>query len=115
MVDSDVRTHSDSVRRARFHVGQPVNHKLFGYRGVIIDADPIFDGSTAWYDAVARTRPPKDQPWYHVLVHDSETMTYVAERNLEPDLTGRPINHPGLPLYFDGQDGGLYIRRGPSH
>jgi heat shock protein HspQ len=31
---------------------------------------------------VARSRPPKEKPWYHVKKADGN-QTYVAERNLE--------------------------------
>ncbi len=48
-------------------------------------------------------------------MHDAEHTTYVAERNLEPDLTGEPIRHPDLGLYFDEQRDGLYLRRQPSN
>ena len=101
--------------RARFYVGQPVHHRLFDYRGVVADADATFQGSDDWYETMARSRPPKDRPWYHVLVHDAEHTTYVAERNLEPDLTGEPIRHPDLGHYFDEQRDGLYPRRQPSN
>ena len=101
--------------RARFYVGQPVHHRLFDYRGVVADADATFQGSDDWYETMARSRPPKDRPWYHVLVHDAEHTTYVAERNLEPDLTGEPIRHPDLGLYFNEQRDGLYLRRQPSN
>ena len=99
-----------SGQTARFQVGQLIHHKLFGYRGVIVDVDATFQGSEAWYDAMARSRPPKDQPWYHVLVHQAEHMTYVAERNLEPDETGEPVVHPVLDHYFDEMQGGFYVR-----
>ena len=101
--------------RARFQVGQPVHHKLFDYRGVIVDVDATFQGSEEWYQAMARTRPPKDRPWYHVLVHNAEHMTYVTERNLEPDLTGEPIRHPALGEFFHGLRGGLYVRQTVAH
>ncbi len=101
--------------RARFYVGQTVHHRLFDYRGVVADADATFQGSDDWYETMARSRPPRDRPWYHVLVHDAEHTTYVAERNLEPDLTGEPIRHPDLGLYFDEQRDGLYPRRRPSN
>lgn len=104
-----------SGQRARFRVGQVIHHKLFDYRGVIFDVDATFQGSEAWYDAMARSQPPKDQPWYHVLVHRAEHMTYVSERNLEPDLTGEPVVHPGLDQYFDELRGGLYVRERTLH
>ena len=96
---------------ARFTLGQLVHHRLFDYRGVIVDVDPVFLGSEEWYEQVARTRPPKDEPWYHVLVHNAEHQTYVAERNLELDLSKDPINHPEVPEYFDAFRGGTYLPR----
>ena len=101
--------------RARVRVGQPVHHKLFDYRGVIVDVDATFQSSEEWYQAMARTRPPKDSPWYHVLVHNAEHMTYVTERNLEPDLTGEPIRHPALGEFFNGLRDGLYVRQTAAH
>lgn len=96
---------------ARFMLGQLVHHRLFDYRGVIVDVDPVFLGSDAWYEQVARTRPPKEEPWYHVLVHDAEHQTYVAERNLELDLSKDPIVHPELSHYFDAFREGSYFSR----
>ncbi len=98
-------------RTARFRVGQLIHHKLFDYRGVVVDVDPVFQGSEAWYEAMARSRPPKDRPWYHVLVHEAEHMTYVAERNLEPDDSGAPVRHPAIGLYFEGFEDGRYLAR----
>lgn len=79
---------------AEFFVGQIVQHKLYGYRGVVFDVDATFQGTDDWYDTVARSRPPKGMPWYHVLVDDAEHTTYVAERHLESDEHGQPVSHP---------------------
>lgn len=100
-----------SETRARFRVGQPIHHKRFGYRGVIVDVDPAFSGTEEWYEVMATSRPPKDRPWYHVLVHDAAHHTYVAERNLEPDLSGAPIRHPDIAQFFAGFEDGLYVQR----
>lgn len=96
---------------AKFSVGQIIHHARFDYRGVVYDVDPIFAGTDAWYDEVARSRPPKDAPWYHVLVHASEGLTYVAERNLELDASGNPVEHPLLPSLFEDYRDGIYILR----
>jgi len=104
-----------SSHEARFRVGQPIHHRLFDYRGVIVDVDPIFLGSEEWYEAMAKSRPPKDKPWYHVLVHKAEHRTYVAEQNLEPDLSGAPIEHPELALFFDRFENGLYSGQTSAH
>ncbi|MFQ5543195.1 MAG: heat shock protein HspQ [Nitrospiria bacterium] len=94
----------------QFFVGQLIHHQLFGYRGVVVDVDPDFQGTEEWYAQVARSQPPKDQPWYHVLVHQGEHMTYVAERNLEPDKAMDEIEHPLVKRIFTRFEGGRYIR-----
>lgn len=100
------------ARSAQFFIGQLIHHKRFDYRGVIVDVDPEFTGSEEWYRQVALSRPPKDKPWYHVLVHDAVHMTYVAERNLEADASDEPVNHPMLNDYFDHFEDSVYTRRG---
>ena len=89
-----------SQATAKFSVGEIIHHRRFDYRGVIVDVDPTFQLSEEWYEQMATSRPPKDQPWYHVLVHGSTHGTYVAERNLEPDDIGEPITHPLIGHYF---------------
>ncbi len=96
--------------QCQFSVGQLVRHLRFGYRGVIFDVDPIFQGSDEWYEKMARSRPPKEKPWYHVLVHGAAHTTYVAERNLESDLSATPIEHPLLTQLFDKFEDGQYIK-----
>jgi heat shock protein HspQ len=95
-----------SESRARFAVGELVTHQLFDYRGVVFDVDPVFMGNDEWYEQVARSRPPRDRPWYHVLVHGAQHTTYVAERNLEPDDSSDPIDH-----FFHGFEDGRYLAR----
>ena len=99
------------MREAKFYIGQIVWHKLFDYRGVIIDVDFHFLGSEEWYEDVALSRPPKDQPWYHVLVDNATHQTYVAERNLTVSETIAPINHPLIDEVFDGMKNGYYLLR----
>lgn len=97
-----------ATHQARFSVGQLIHHRLFDYRGVIFDVDPVFMGSEEWYEQVARSRPPKDRPWYHVLVDGADHTTYVAERNLQVDATGAPVHHPLLGKFFSTFDDGHY-------
>ena len=96
---------------AKFQIGQPIQHRRFGYRGVVFDVDPVFGGTEEWYAAMALSRPPKDRPWYHVLVHDAAHTTYVAERNLEPDDSDASIRHPLLDDVFTAYENGLYVPR----
>ena len=99
-----------SISRARFGVGDLVHHRLFGYRGVVVDVDPHFQLTEEWYETVARSRPPKDRPWYQVLVHDALHTTYVAERNLDADDSAMPIDHPLVDQLFTRFENGRYVR-----
>lgn len=99
-------------REAAFGLGELVRHRLFDYRGVIADVDPEFSLSEDWYERMAKTRPPKDAPWYRVLVHGAEHETYVAERNLLPDESGKPVNHPAIDEVFEAFEEGGYRPRG---
>lgn len=95
----------------KFSVGQIVHHKLFDYRGVVVDVDPTFQSTEDWYQQMAKSHPPKDRPWYHVLVHDAGLNTYVAERNLEEDESDAPINHPAVSQFFSDFRDGTYVPR----
>ena len=98
-----------TTTEAAFHIGQLVHHKRFDYRGVVFDVDAVFSGDDEWYEVMARSRPPKDRPWYHVLVHGARHTTYVAERNLEPDPSADPIHHPAIDQIFTDFRDGEYI------
>ena len=93
----------------QFTIGQVVHHVLFDYRGVIFDVDPCFSGTEDWYEKVARSRPPRDKPWYHVMVDGEQHTTYVAEKNLEIDAGAKPIKHILLGTVFGGFENGVYI------
>lgn len=99
-----------STHRAKFGVGDVVHHLEFDYRGVIVDVDAIFQGKDEWYEQMALSKPPKEYPWYRVLVDGADHMTYVAERHLEPD-SGGPVRHPQLADFFDEFEDGRYVRR----
>jgi heat shock protein HspQ len=101
-----------ATSHAKFAVGQVIHHLRFDYRGVVIDVDPEFHGTEEWYKQMATSSPPRDKPWYHVLVDDSELRTYVSERNLEEDHTGEPVNHPDIADYFSDLTAEGYIARG---
>jgi len=101
--------------QAKFSIGKPVKHRLFGFRGVVFDVDPEFGNSDEWYESIPlEARPRKDQPFYHLLAENEDTTPYVAyvsEQNLEPDDSDEPFMHPELEEYFTGIEGGCYITR----
>ena len=97
------------MKYAKWNVGQLVHHKRFGYRGVVYDVDAEFMLNNEWYEQMAKSRPPKDEPWYRVLVDGADYETYVAQCNLEADNSREPIQHPDITSVFKGFNGDRYI------
>ena len=106
----DVPRHAE----ARFAIGDVVRHKLFDFRGVVFDIDPVFANSEEWYEAIPKDlRPRRDQPFYHLLAEneDSSYVAYVSQQNLLDDGAGGPVEHPNVPQLFDTFRGGRYRLR----
>ena len=105
--------------RASFGIGDIVRHKLFDFRGVVFDIDPVFANSEEWYEAIPETvRPPRNQPFYHLLAENGEAsyVAYVSQQNLVGDSDGGPVDHPSLPeLFRDFEDGRYRLRDGLTH
>ena len=104
---------------ARFAIGDVVRHRLFDFRGVVFDIDPVFANSEEWYEAIPlEMRPRRDQPFYHLLAEseDSSYVAYVSQQNLLDDGAGGPIDHPNVPQLFEGFVGDRYrLRRSLTH
>ena len=104
---------------ARFGIGDIVRHKLFDFRGVVFDVDPVFANSEDWYEAIPKElRPRRDQPFYHLLAEneDSSYVAYVSQQNLMEDSAGGPIGHPSVEDLFDDFANGRYrLRRSLTH
>jgi len=91
----------NKIRNAKYQIGQVVRHRLYPFRGVVFDIDPVFDNTDEWYESIpADVRPHKDQPFYHLFAENDETeyVAYVSEQNLLPDTTGEPVRHPQVAL-----------------
>jgi len=95
----------------KFAIGELVYHLKYHYRGVIFDVDGNFCGSDQWYDEVAKSKPPKDKPWYHILPDGQSHSTYVSEQHLTSDTSSAPINHPALKHFFCSLSKGRYLSR----
>ena len=96
---------------SQFTIGQLVQHRLFGYRGVIFEVDPVFMLTEQWYQQMAKSRPPRDEPWYHLLVHNAIHTTYVAQQNLIIAPDNEPVKHPGVEQIFERFEDGIYYLR----
>ncbi len=100
------------VAHARFGIGAVVRHRVFDFRGVIFDVDPVFDNSEDWYQSIPEeVRPAKDQPFYHLLAENAENsyVAYVSQQNLLPDEDEGPVDHPAISGMFEAFDGGRYV------
>ena len=62
-----------------------------------------------WYQS-NNTQPDKEQPWYHVLVHESGSITYPAQSSLQLDESNQQITHPLLDHFFNGFEKGRHTR-----
>lgn len=88
---------------ANFAIGQVVKHRLFDFRGVIYDVDPIYSNDDAWYESIPKElRPKKEQPFYHLFAENNESsyIAYVSQQNLVADGSAGPINHPQIKNIF---------------
>ncbi len=94
-----------------FAPGDLVQHKRYGYRGVVVEYDLEFRGEESWYRS-NRTQPDKDQPWYNVLVDGTEQVTYAAQTSLEADTDEDQVMHPLVPVFFSGFKNRCYWRNG---
>lgn len=106
-----------AVAHARFSIGDVVQHRLFGFRGVVFDIDPVFANSDEWYEAIPEgIRPEKEQPFYHLLAENGESsyVAYVSQQNLAHDESREPVDHPAISGLFGTFSDGKYALR-PVH
>ena len=80
--------------------GDIVEHIRYGYRGLVVAANLTCQADDQWYQTNI-TQPPKNQPWYHVLVDNSENVTYAAQTNLTRSNSEDPINHALIKVFFE--------------
>lgn len=98
------------VREAKFKIGDIVRHRIYPFRGIIFDVDPVFANTQEWWLAIPEEiRPRKDQPFYHLLAEnaESEYIAYVSEQNLLVDNSGMPLRHASVKDYFSRDANGL--------
>lgn len=102
------------MRTAKFEIGQIVRHRVYPFRGVIFDVDPVFSNTEEWWQSIPEDiRPSKEQPYYHLLAENDETtyVAYVSEQNLVPDDVGGAVSHPQVDELFSGLENGRYVSR----
>ncbi|MCJ2058113.1 heat shock protein HspQ [Methylobacterium sp. J-048] len=100
-----------TLRTAKFAIGAVVRHRIYPFRGIVFDVDPVFDNTEEWWLAIPEeVRPRKDQPFYHLLAENAETeyVAYVSEQNLLPDTSGEALRHAGITEMFERDATGGY-------
>lgn len=102
------------MKYSRFNIGQVVKHKTHGYSAVIIDIDSHFQPSGLLNPHTANKEFTKPGPWYRLLVHDTELVTYADESDLESMTCHLMITHPKLREYLEHKQG-EYHRKGLFH
>ncbi len=88
-----------------------MRHRVFDFRGVVFDVDPVFSNSEEWYQSIPEDiRPSRDQPFYHLLAENTESsyVAYVSQQNLIPDEEEGPVDHPAIAGMFEHFDGQKY-------
>ncbi len=103
------------MRLAKFQIGEVVKHRLYPFRGVIFDVDPVFANTEEWIMSIPEAvRPDRNQPFYHLLAENAETtyIAYVSEQNLLNDDSGKPVGHPQISEFFAGVEDGRYVLKG---
>ena len=106
----DFKVHKEPL----FNIGDIVKHRIYPFRGVIIDVDPEFSNTEEWYQSIpAEIRPSRNQPYYHLMAENTETFytAYVSQQNLVKDGENGPLEHPDLEEMFSGIDKGKYQLR----
>ena len=96
------------IAEARFSIGDVVRHRIYPFRGIVFDIDPVFNSTEEWWQSIpAEIRPTKHQPFYHLLAENDKTeyIAYVSEQNLLPDTTGKPLRHPQVKELFLEENG----------
>ncbi len=80
---------------AHFNIGDIVIHKKQGYKAIVVDVDPIFQSSGRYTQAAGKKFKNKN-PWYRLLVDESNQMTYVEECSLKLLNDDYAIDNPKI-------------------
>ncbi|KAF2155332.1 YccV-like-domain-containing protein [Myriangium duriaei CBS 260.36] len=75
----------EKARHVKYKIGQMLQHRRYGYVGVIRRWDPNCQAAETWIAEMGVERLSKGrwQPFYDVLAED-RSQRYVAEENIEP-------------------------------
>jgi heat shock protein HspQ len=102
------------AKTAKYSIGSVVKHRVYPFRGVVFDIDPVFNNTEEWWNSIPEeVRPHRDQPFYHLFAENAETeyVAYVSEQNLVPDASNDPLRHSQISeVFVKTRDGRLKAR-----
>ena len=107
-----------NIKSTQFSIGQVVRHRVYPFRGVIVDVDPEFSNSEEWWLSIPEDiRPDRDQPFYHLFAENDSSyyVAYVSEQNLLQDDSDEPVGHPEVGEMFGEYNNGQYRLGGNLH
>ena len=118
-IQTNLGERASKVRREgiRFHVGQVLRHKKFGFRAVVFGWEERPATDVAHWDGVVGLPSGAEQPFYRMVPDHDDCVSllggprgvrYVAQENLEPlpNLGEAAIEHELLPHLFHAYDAG---------
>ncbi|GEM_PF-2270634 len=92
-----------------YKIGQIIKHIRYGYTGVIVDIDTKFNSK--FILKTTHKKPTNtNQPWYHILVNQSDTATYAAQSSLNGNIPFQEVINPDVATFFDSVKSNYYIR-----
>ena len=94
-----------TIKVAKFNIGDQVVHQHQGYRGIIIDIDPLFQASGRYNPQAYKYPFTTRNPWYRILVDNSSQTTYVEEPLLTKDANPEKISNPQISHYLVHHNG----------
>ncbi len=110
----EMQPHARKARTAKFAIGSVVKHRVYPFRGVIFDIDPVFNNTEEWWNAIPEeVRPSKDQPFYHLLAANAENRVRRLCLGAEPGPgpVADPLRHPQInEIFVKTRDGKLKAR-----
>ncbi len=93
---------------APYPIGLTVVHADEGYRGIIVDYD-LYCVSEK-FSTDDEQRSDYNQPWYQILVHQSDKSVYVPHSELLRDSFDGIIQNPLIGQFFTKTEDGSYLR-----
>lgn len=96
------------MKQAKFLIGQTITHVKQHYRGIIVDVDENFVTTQGRPLLKLGTGKSVNEPWYRVLVDESDVISYVRESMLKEDSSSEPIENPKLDEFLQQNKGGTY-------